>query len=70
MRIEALFRPKSIAIVGASKKPAIGRRLIASLDRIGFAGAIYPINPNYAMVLRRPCYPSIADTSEALEVSV
>ena len=69
MRIEALFRPKSIAIVGASEKPTIGRRLIASLDRIGFTGAIYPINPNYSAVLGRPCYPSIADTPEAPEVA-
>ena len=38
MRLDALFRPKSIAIIGASEKPTIGRRLIASLERIGFAG--------------------------------
>ena len=44
MRLDALFRPKSIAIIGASEKPTIGRRLIASLERIGFAGAIFPIN--------------------------
>ena len=47
MRLEALFQPRSIAVVGASEKPTIGRRLIASLDRIGFAGRIFPINPNY-----------------------
>ena len=48
MRLEALFRPKSIAVVGASDKPTMGRRLIASLDRIGFVGRIFPINPNYS----------------------
>jgi acetate---CoA ligase (ADP-forming) len=69
MQIEALFRPKSIAIVGASEKPTIGRRLIASLDRIGFTGAIFPINPNYSTVLGRPCYPSIADTPEVPEAA-
>ncbi len=69
MRIEALLRPKSIAIIGASEKPTIGRRLIASLDRIGFRGAIFPINPNYSSVLGRPCYPSIAETPEAPEVA-
>jgi acetate---CoA ligase (ADP-forming) len=69
MRLEALLRPKSIAIIGASEKPTIGRRLIASLDRIGFRGAIYPINPNYSSVLGRPCYPSIADTPEVPETA-
>src|SRR6266851_3304866 len=69
MRIEALLRPKSIAIIGASEKPTIGRRLIASLERIGFAGAIFPVNPNYSTVLGRRCYPSIADTPEVPEAA-
>jgi len=70
MSLEALFRPKSIAVFGASEKPTIGRRLIVSLDRIGFAGPIYPINPNYQTVLGRQCYPSIAELPEAPEVAV
>jgi acetyltransferase len=59
MRLDALFRPKSIAVVGASEKPTIGRRLIASLDRIGFSGQVFPINPNYTRVLGRKCYPEL-----------
>ena len=70
MRLDALFRPKSIAVIGASEKPTIGRRLIVSLDRIGFAGRVFPINPNYPSVLGRECYPSIADTPEAPDVAV
>ena len=38
MQLDALFKPKSIAVIGASDKPTIGRRLIVSLERIGFAG--------------------------------
>src|SRR5438105_2046435 len=70
MRLDALFRPKSIAVFGASEKPTIGRRLIVSLDRIGFAGAVFPINPNYPTVLGHECYPGIADTPEAPDVAV
>src|SRR6516225_4850244 len=70
MRLEALFRPKSIAVVGASEKPAIGRRLIASLDRFGFIGSIFPVNPNYSTVLGRQCYASIAELPEAPDVAV
>jgi acyl-CoA synthetase (NDP forming) len=65
MRLDALMRPQSIAIVGASEKPTIGRRLIASLDRLGYAGRIYPINPNYPSVLGRQCYVSVAELPEA-----
>jgi len=42
--------PKSIAIIGASSKPAIARRLIALLERIGFADGIFPGNSNYSTV--------------------
>jgi acyl-CoA synthetase (NDP forming) len=45
VRLEALFQPRSIAVIGASEKPTVGRRIVASLDRIGFTGRIYPVNP-------------------------
>jgi acyl-CoA synthetase (NDP forming) len=70
MQLDALFKPRSIAVVGASDKPTPGRRIIASLDRLGFAGQIYPINPNYAAVLNRACYPSFADLPQAPDVAV
>jgi acetate---CoA ligase (ADP-forming) len=70
MRLDALFRPKSIAVIGASDKPTIGKRLIASLDRIGFRGSIFPVNPNYSTVSGRKCYASIAELPEAPDVAV
>ena len=70
MQLEALFRPKSIAVVGASDKPTIGRRLIASLDRIGFTGPVFPINPNYSTVSGRRCYSSVAELPEAPDVAL
>jgi len=70
MRLEALFRPKSIAVIGASEKPTIGRRLIVSLDRIGFPGRVYPINPSYPSVLGHECYPSISETPEVPDIAV
>src|SRR5580700_9735313 len=70
MQLDALFRPQSIAVIGASDKPTPGRRIIASLERIGFSGSIYPVNPNYTSVLNRPCYASAADLPEAPDVAV
>ncbi|MGE3781907.1 MAG: CoA-binding protein [Alphaproteobacteria bacterium] len=70
MRLEALFQPRSVAVIGASEKPTVGRRMVASLDRMGFAGAIYPVNPAYAAVLGHPCYPAIAEVPEAPDVAV
>jgi len=69
MRLDALFRPKSVAVVGASDKPTIGKRLIASLDRIGFSGSIFPVNPSYSTVSGRKCYASIAELPETPDVA-
>ena len=70
MRLDPLFRPESIAVIGASEKPTPGRRIIASLERIGFAGRIFPVNPNYPSVLNRPCYASPAELPEAPDIAV
>src|SRR3954466_2839115 len=70
MRLEALFQPRSIVVIGASEKPGVGRRMVASLDRIGFAGAIYLVNPAYPTILGHPCCPTIADVPEAPDVAV
>src|SRR5947207_1622531 len=68
MRLDALLRPRSIAILGASERPSIGRTLIESLDAMGFAGAVYPINPRYESILGRRCYKSVADLPRDVDV--
>src|SRR5437762_2884233 len=68
MRLDALLRPRSIAILGASERPSIGRTLIESLDAMGFAGAVYPINPRYESILGRRCYKSVAELPRDVDV--
>ncbi len=60
MPLECLLDPKSIAILGASDRPSIGRALVESLDRMRFAGKVFAVNPRYTEVLGRRCYPSVA----------
>ncbi len=44
--LEALFRPRSIAVVGASaKERSRGYEYVEALQDIGFKGPIYPVNP-------------------------
>ena len=61
MEIERLVAPGSVAVVGASDRPSLGRIIIESLGRIGFNGPIYPVNPNYRSVLNQDCYPSLGE---------
>ncbi len=69
--IARLLRPRSIAVVGASDKPgALGASLIGNIDRAGFTGAVYPINPNRATLGARACLPSVDALPEGVDVAV
>ena len=69
--IARLLKPKSVAVVGASEKPgALGATLISNLDRAGYTGAIYPINPNRATIGARACLPSVDALPEGVDVAV
>jgi acetate---CoA ligase (ADP-forming) len=68
MQLSALLAPRSIAILGASDRPSIGRALIESLDRMGFDGEVLPINPKYPDILGRRCYASVDELPAAPDV--
>ena len=68
MPLDRLLRPRSIAILGASERPSVGRTLVEALDGIGFRGDVYPINPKYESLLGRRCYPSVADLPRDVDV--
>jgi acetyltransferase len=47
-RLETLFAPRSVAVVGASpRKTSSGRAVLENLRRAGFPGAIHLVNPRY-----------------------
>ena len=69
--IGRMLRPRSIAIVGASPTPgALGAKLLANLERNGFAGAIHLINPKRAQINGRACLASVDDLPEGVDVAV
>ncbi len=70
-QIDRLVRPRSIAIVGASDKPgALGSTILTNLDHAGYAGPIYPINPNREKIGDRPCLPAVDALPEGVDVAV
>src|SRR5262245_8343229 len=68
MSLDRLLRPRSIAILGASERPSVGRTLVEALDAIGFRGDVYPVNPRYESLLGRRCYPSVAELPRDVDV--
>jgi len=74
-RLNAFFNPRSVAIIGATKKidkagHVIFKNFAANKMRGVFKGEIYPVNPNEESILGFKCYPSITDIPGELELIV
>ncbi len=66
-----LLAPRSVAVVGASADPArIGGRPIAYMKARGFAGPIYPVNPNRSEIQGLPAFPDIASLPTVPDAAV
>src|SRR3990170_1965808 len=60
--IEAIFHPRSIAVVGASANPdSPGYDYVSSLREFGYQGQVYPINPRADEILGLPACSSLRD---------
>src|SRR5262245_47022941 len=66
--LTALLAPRSVAVLGASERASVGRGMVEALERIGFAGAIYPINPKYQTVAGRNCYATLRELPQPPDV--
>ena len=69
--LDALFNPRSVAIVGASEDPTrIGGRPLRYLRESGFRGEIRPVNPRRDRVQGIPAWPDIADVPGTVDVAI
>ncbi len=69
--LNALLKPKSIAVVGASATPGkIGYTVIKNLLDSEFEGKIYPINPTADEILGLKVYPSVKDIPGKVEAAI
>lgn len=66
-KLQPLFRPGSIAVVGASENGGPGRQVIDNLRQLGYRGRICPVNPKYETIQGLRCYPSLTAVCEAGE---
>ena len=69
--LDAIFRPQSVAVIGATERPSsIGRVLTSNLLSAGFAGSILPVNRKRRAVLGVPAYPDVASLPMAPDLAV
>jgi acetyltransferase len=70
-KLNSLFYPKSIAVVGASRQPgSVGHSLLANLLSSRFQGIVYPVNPKAKGVLSIKAYPTLPDIPDEVDLAV
>ena len=51
-KLDMLFHPDGVAIIGASTNPSkIGYQILSNLRKSGYQGGIYPVNPGASDIL-------------------
>ncbi|OGD20828.1 MAG: hypothetical protein A2W03_12595 [Candidatus Aminicenantes bacterium RBG_16_63_16] len=67
--LDALFKPRSVAIIGASSNPlSIGHIVLKNLLDHDFKGPIYPINPKAVSIKSLRSYASITDVPDEVDL--
>ena len=80
MELDPILKPRSIAVIGASRrKDAVGHGILTNLLKGGvyqsmhtvpFKGKVYPINPKAKILMGRKCYPSVTDIKGNVDLAV
>jgi acetyltransferase len=69
--LDPIFKPRSVALIGATEKQgSVGRTILWNLISSPFGGTVFPVNPNRSNVLGIRAYPSVSDIPEAVELAV
>jgi acetyltransferase len=70
-KLDAIFKPKSVAVVGASTKPGtVGNDLLLNLVRDKFSGKIYPVNPKADEIHGVKVYKTLGDIPDEVDLAV
>jgi len=72
--LDDLFHPRSVAIAGISSGTqsrsgfGSGGNFLESIREMGFDGPLYPVNPKAQEIAGLPCYPSLRDIPERVDM--
>jgi acetyl-CoA synthetase (ADP-forming) len=69
--MEALFTPRSVAVIGASDNPGkLGSHVMRSLTEGKYPGKIFPVNPGKNEIMGIKTYPSLFQIPESIDLSI
>ena len=68
--MEFFFKPKGVAIIGASANPVKGGHFILKNVMKGFKGGIYPVNPGYKEIGGLPCFSTVTEVPDPVDLAI
>ena len=69
--MDRIFKPKSVAVIGASDNPGkLGFHVMKSLTRGGYGGRIFPVNPGKGEILGIEAFPSLLHIPEEVDLAI
>ncbi len=69
--LDAVFNPKTVAVLGASSRPdSVGRAVFKNILDGGIKGIIYPVNPKTKSICGVRAYPSLQDIPDEVDLGV
>ncbi|MFZ0161953.1 MAG: GNAT family N-acetyltransferase, partial [Trebonia sp.] len=69
--LRPVFDPKSVAVVGASRRRGtVGRSVLDNIRTCGYQGQLYAVNPNASQISGVPCFPDVASLPETPELAL
>lgn len=69
--VNAIFKPRSIALIGATPRPgSIGRQILNNLFEFEFNGKIFPVNPRYEYIHSTKAYASVEAIPDEVDLAV
>ena len=70
-KLETFFKPKSIAVIGASRSTTkIGHTALKNILISDYECELYPINPKEKEILGLKCYRKITDVPEGVDLAL
>lgn len=70
-KLDAIFSPRSVAVLGASSTPGkVGHDIFANILRGEYTGTLYPVNPNARSILCVRCYSSITEIPDPVDMAM
>jgi len=70
-KLDKIFKPKSIAVIGASNRDGVpGYRIFRNLIGSGYQGIAYPVNPKHESIQGVQAYKSIEEVPKVVDLAI